>query len=147
MSAKLFKVGDKVRIKSNVQGGYQSNNCEFVYDMEKYKNSILTISEITARKTRYCIEEDDGRWFWDDGFLEPAKKNIFAESNAILLANGEVRLVHEDRLYLPNGTSIGIENYNERKHNFDSNFDVVEVHEKATGNYLFELSGKLIEEE
>lgn len=145
MSCSLYKPGDRVMISSSITAGDKFDNVEFVSSMTKYKGRILTIDRIFSRS--YNIMEDGGMWCWTDEFFEPFKKGIFYESNAILLANGEVRLVHEDRLYLPNGTSIGVENYNGRKHSFDNNFDIVEVHEKATGNYLFELSGKLIEEE
>ena len=147
MSAELFKPGDKVRIKKDIKGGSIINGCNFNSIMEKYKDKVLTIDSIVESGRRYFITEDNRDWYWDDGFFDQAKTTIFDENNVLLLANGEIRLVHEDRLYLPNGTSIGVENYNKRKHNYDSNFDIVEVHKKATGNYLFELSGELIEEE
>lgn len=147
MSAKLFKPEDKVRIKKDVGNGFNASGCNFISSMEEYKDKVLTIYRTIKSGNRYEIVEDHGRWVWDDEFFEPAKKNIFDESNVVLLANGEIRLVHEDRLYLPNYTSIGCEVYEGRKHSFDSNFDIVEVHEKATGNYLFELSGELIKEE
>ena len=146
MSANLFKVGDKVRIKSEIKEGSRFDRCTFVDSMMKYKDyKELIIHDSDGYY--YHLVEDGRRWSWTDEFFEPAKKDIFAEQNAILLANGEIRLVHEDRLYLPNGTSIGCEVYEGRKHSFDNNFDIVEVHEKATGNYLFELSGELIKED
>ena len=145
MSCSLYNPGDKVIISSSVKANDRYDGTLFTPEMESYKNKILTINQV--RPGYYLIDEDNKRWCWVDGFFVPAKKGVFDECNALLLANGEIRLVHEDRLYLPNGTSIGVENYNGRKHSFDNNFDIVEVHEKATGNYLFELSGKLIEEE
>lgn len=147
MGIELYRAGDKVRIYPDVFDGFEASNIMFVHKMEAYKDRILTIDRIDDWDEAYHIKEDDGRWLWVDEFFEPAKKNIFAEQNAILLANGEIRLVHEERLYLPDGTSIGCEVYEGRKHGFDSNFDIVEVHEKATGNYLFELSGELIKED
>jgi hypothetical protein len=142
MSANLFKEGDKVVVKERP---HKSERYSFVCDMSEWIGKTLTIHHIG--NDYYRVEEDNNRWYWEDAFFEPAKKNIFAEQNAILLANGEIRLVHEERLYLPDGTSIGCEVYEGRKHGFDSNFDIVEVHEKATGNYLFELSGELIKED
>ena len=145
MSCSLYKPGDKVMISPSVKANDRYDGTLFAPDMASYKNRILTIDKV--KLSYYLINEDNHRWCWIDEFLEPVNKGIFDECNALLLANGEIRLVHEDRLYLPNSTSIGVENYNGRKHSFDNNFDIVEVHEKATGNYLFELSGKLIEEE
>jgi hypothetical protein len=55
--------------------------------------------------------------------------------------------VHDNALYLPNGKFVEIENYTGRKHNFDENFDIIEVHRKPSSNYLFDLSGELIQEE
>lgn len=140
-----YKVGDKVRVGSEwCDGDESSQGCAFIDDMEIYSNRIVTIDKI--RDGFYRIVEDDGMWCWDEEFFEPVN-GVFVEDNVVLLRNGQMRIVHRDALYLPNGTCIEIENYTGRKHNFDENFDIVEVHRKATGNYKFDLSGELVQEE
>ena len=110
MSIGLYKPGDKVIIAPYIEKDKHYDDMFFAPQMEKYKGKILTIDSIKYDYYR-IVEDKNKRWCWVDEFFEPAKKNIFAESNAILLANGEIRLVHEERLYLPDGTSIGCEVY------------------------------------
>lgn len=141
-----YKVGDIVRVKSDIKEGFISERCNFASGMEKYRGDYVTIKRITNNRTRYHIEEDGECWYWVDDFFEDAHQT-FAENNVILLRNGQIRLVHNNALYLPNGKFIEIENYTDRKHNFDASFDIIEVHRKPSSNYLFDLSGELIQEE
>ena len=141
-----YKIGDKLRVKSDISVGFVSDECEFVGDMEEYRGCMMTVESISSNGRRYIMSEDSGDWYWVDDFFEDTNKT-FAESNVVVLKNGQVRLIHNNSLYLPNGTYIEAENYNDRKHNFDDNFDIIEVHRKSTGNYLFDLSGELVQEE
>lgn len=141
-----YKVGDIVRVRSDIEEGLIGDGCTFVGGMESYRGDYVTIKRITHNETRYRIEEDDGFWYWVDDFFEDAHQT-FEENNVVLLRNGQIRLVHDNALYLPNGRFIEIENYTDRKHNFDESFDIIEVHRKPSSNYLFDLSGELIQEE
>lgn len=142
----LYKVGDKVRIKCGLKNGdISSNGVNFVDIMENYCGKIATIRRVCTN-SKYEIEDEDYCWTWAEEWFE-ALNDTFLEGNVLLLKNGQVRLVHGNSIYLPNGTFIETENYTDRKHNFDDNFDIVEVHRRATGNYLFDLSGEIIQEE
>lgn len=143
----FYRAGDKVRIKRELKGGDESSDgVYFASGMEKYCGEIVTIRECTSIKyNRYSIERGAG-FTWAEEWFESINAT-FIEGNVLLLKNGQVRLVHGDGIYLPNGTFIETENYTDRKHNFDDNFDIVEVHRRATGNYLFDLSGEIIQEE
>lgn len=141
-----YKVGDKVLVRSDISAEDIYENCHFVDDMEQYRGQIMTIGRISESKRRYFLVEDEGVWCWVDEFFEDVNQTFF-ENNVVLLRNGQIRLVHNDALYLPNGKFIEIENYTDRKHNFDENFDIIEVHRKPSSNYLFDLSGELIQEE
>ena len=141
-----YKIGDKVRVRSDIEAEFTSDDCNFVEQMEKYRGQTMTIGSITDNQRRYLLIEDDDEWYWVDEFFEDANKT-FAENNVVLLRNGQIRLIHDNALYLPNGKFIEIENYTDRKHNFDENFDIIEVHRKPESNYLFDLSGELIQEE
>ena len=58
----MLKVGDKVKIKSNLVLGESYGNNSFILDMEDYKGKIVTINEI--RGEFYYIEEDEHKWGW-----------------------------------------------------------------------------------
>lgn len=144
-----YKVGDKVRIKCGLRDGCRaSDGVNFVSDMEKYCGRIDTIKKVIDYdfddRVRYVLEGNS--WKWSGEWFENIN-HVFFEGNVLLLRNGQIRLIHDNGLYLPNGTFIETENYTDRKHNFDDNFDIVEVHRRATGNYLFDLSGEIIQEE
>lgn len=141
-----YKVGDKVRVRTDIRSGFASDRCTFVDDMEMYRGMTVTIDYIIDESKRYHIKEDENCWYWVDDFFEEITK-VFYEGRVVLLRNGQIRLVHSNALYLPNGTFIEVENYNGRKHHFDDNFDIVEVHRQTTGNYKFDLSGELIQED
>ena len=140
-----YKEGDKVIVRRECRNGDNVNGVHFVYEMENYRGKVVTISSVCG-DNRYRIKEDSYNFTWVGEFFEPANAT-FVDDNVVLLRNGQIRLVYANALYLPNGTCIEAENYTERKHNFDENFDIVEVHRKATGNYKFDLSGELIQEE
>lgn len=142
-----YKVGDKVRVGEWYGGDRSTKGLNFAYDMEDYVGKIVTVSRISSEiDCEYKIEEDGGNFYWSEEFFEPADQT-FAEDNVLLLRNGQMRVVYEGALYLPNGTCIEIDNYTGRKHNFDENFDIVEAHRKSTSNYKFDMSGELIQEE
>lgn len=139
-----YKVGDNVMVVSDISCGDYRNAIYFASGMEDYRGNIVTIAEHDGES--YRIKEDGGYWTWAEGFFEDANET-FIENNVVLLKNGQIRLVHDNALYLPNGKFIEAENYTDRKHNFDENFDIIEVHRKPSSNYLFDLSGELIQEE
>lgn len=66
-----MKVGDKVRIKSNLRVGDVSNGIHFINDMEKYCGEIATISNIRGE----CFEIDKCGWNWSREWLEPVEDN------------------------------------------------------------------------
>ena len=144
-----YKIGDKVRVGDHWFDGDESDGTgvSFVHEMENYRGKIVTIKDIYSENRKiYDIEEDDQQFIWAEEFFEPANQ-VFITDNVVLLRNGQVRLVYQDALYLPNGTCIETENYTGRKHNFDENFDIVEVRRRSTSNYKFDMSGELIQEE
>lgn len=95
-----YKVGDKVRVRSDLQINRSYGAYTFVSEMSDYKGSVVAISE--AYLTCYCIEEDKGIWKWTDEMFEGlAEEELTAEEATKIL--GEICC--ENKCY--NGCPIG----------------------------------------
>lgn len=85
-----FKVGEKVKVKSNLEVGKRyDKDILFVNGMKQYKGKIVTIRKIY--NDRYRIEEDEiDEWFWAEDMLEPLN----------------AKLTKQELLNIPIGTKI-----------------------------------------
>lgn len=82
-----YKVGDKVRVRSDLQINRSYGAYAFVSEMSDYKGSVVAISEVYL--TCYCIEEDKGIWKWTDEMFEGlAEDELTAEEATKIL--GEI---------------------------------------------------------
>lgn len=84
-----YKVGDKVRVRSDlyddeIYGGYY-----FSDEMESYIGKIVTIT-LTGRdcgRDYYEIEEDNTKYAWTDEMFEPVEEELTAEEAIKVLAD------------------------------------------------------------
>lgn len=67
-----YKVGDKVRVKENLQEDVFYGKVPYAKMMEKYKGEVLTIDSIS--KNYYFVKEDYGKYKWTDEMLEPVEE-------------------------------------------------------------------------
>lgn len=70
-----FSVGDTVRIISKEPGLYLG----FVPEMEQYMGRTAFINAVDEYSTDYwiyCLDIDNGRWAWEDFWLEPAEDEL-----------------------------------------------------------------------
>lgn len=67
-----FKVGDKVRVREDLENDKIYGNYEFIKAMAYLKGEIITIKEIL--KSGYRIEED--YYTWTDEMLEEVEKEV-----------------------------------------------------------------------
>lgn len=65
-----YKVGDKVKVRSDLRVGKSYGEHTFVHDMFKFMGKIVTIE--SAREQGYRIEED--AYWWTDEMLEPVEE-------------------------------------------------------------------------
>ena len=65
-----YKVGDKVKVRSDLRVGNSYGEHAFVHDMSKFRGKIVTIE--SAWKQCYRIEED--AYWWTDEMLEPVEE-------------------------------------------------------------------------
>ena len=78
-----YKVGDKVRVRSDLEESETYGDQTFVKQMEKYKGKLVTISEEHPRF--YYIKEDkDENWCWTDEMFEPEEEMSAIEALEIL---------------------------------------------------------------
>lgn len=67
-----YKVGDKVRVKNNLQDDVFYGKVPYAKTMEKYKGEVLTIDSIS--KEYYFVKEDYGKFKWTDEMFEPVEE-------------------------------------------------------------------------
>lgn len=63
-----YKVGDKVRVRRDLQISTYYGAYTFVSGMNDYKGSVVTISKVYS--TYYCITEDIRTWMWTDEMFD-----------------------------------------------------------------------------
>ena len=74
-----YKVGDKVKVREDLQTNKDYNNCTCVEEMEEYKGVVATITKCFDTDIdddgAYEIDLDDGEWFWTDDMFERIANN------------------------------------------------------------------------
>ena len=75
-----YKVGDKVRVRTDLIVDKIYGADKFILSMCKFKGKICTIKEICDKC--YLFEEDDDEWYWTDEMLEDVSDNNVGEIKA-----------------------------------------------------------------
>lgn len=84
-----YKVGDKVRVRSDLQISRRYGTYMFASGMDDYKGSVVTISKAHQNLYFYCIDEDGGRWIWADEMFEGLAEDELTAEEAIKIL-GEI---------------------------------------------------------
>ena len=84
-----YKVGDKVRVRSDLQIGTQYGAYMFASGMVDYKGKVVTISAIDLNRLRYFIEEDGEGWRWTYEMFEGLVEDELTAEEAIKIL-GEI---------------------------------------------------------
>lgn len=77
-----YKVGDKVKVRSDLKENIRYGGQIFVRDMAVHCGKNVEISKVYD--DAYCIKESDREWFWTDEMFEPLDKMSAAEVIRIL---------------------------------------------------------------
>ena len=75
-----YKVGDKVKVRSDLRVGKSYGEHTFVHDMFKFMGKIVTIESVWEQG--YRIEED--AYWWTDEMLEPVEEMSAEEAIKVL---------------------------------------------------------------
>ena len=78
-----YKVGDKVRVRSDLKNDVSYGSQCTVEEMMDYKGNVVTISEVG--QTCYQIEGDEEGWSWTDEMLEGLAEDELTAEEAIIL--------------------------------------------------------------
>lgn len=68
-----YKIGDKVRVKSDLKSDTWYNSVLVNCTMVESRNEILTIEKIVGNK-EYRVEEN--QWLWGEDMFEPVEENV-----------------------------------------------------------------------
>lgn len=71
----MYKVGDKVKIREDLEVDKKYNELFFVKEMEEYKGKIATITRVSPIQHSYEIDIDDSDWCWTDDMLKTCINN------------------------------------------------------------------------
>ena len=74
----MFKVGDRVRVISEIDSHFHTVNRHFNQSMRQYCGKVVTITRISNIKEYYDIGEDYGRWCWNELCFEKKKINEYS---------------------------------------------------------------------
>lgn len=69
-----YKVGEKVRIRKDLETDKSYGEYKFLDTMERYKGKEATIKNVYSES--YSVDLDNQRWLWTDDMLEPAEATI-----------------------------------------------------------------------
>lgn len=63
-----YKVGDKVKVREDLVVDKEYGSDVFIEEMEQHKGKTATITLVCHDK--YCIDLDEGEWYWTDEMFE-----------------------------------------------------------------------------
>lgn len=91
-----YKVGDRVRIREDLQPNVEYEGYYFVPDMGDFKGEIATVIKVCG--DGYRINEDGGDWKWTDEMFEPVEftKKDLKPGDILTYRNGTRAHVEEN---------------------------------------------------
>lgn len=80
----LFKVGDRVRVKQDLQIGQgKPDKATVVESMLRHAGKTTIITD-TYKDFGYCVDCDNGEWAWTSEMLEPFPINYAPENKTVV---------------------------------------------------------------
>ena len=93
-----YKVGDKVKVKEDLEIGETYGGLTFSVQMREYRGQIVTIK--TADDDSYQIEEDELNWYWTEEMLEDVEEEKMTIGQVIdnLMNNPDIIIKNSTKL-------------------------------------------------
>lgn len=124
-----FKVGDKVRVRKDLEAYEEYGNFDFSESMEKYKGKIVTIKAINSDS--YFIGEDNGDYYWTDEMFEGLArftKSDLQRGDIVTDSDGDISVFDGEKLV---GSTLEIDYLNETLGTDDGDCQIVKVERPA----------------
>lgn len=142
-----YKIGDKVRIKSNliVDKTYKDENgVESVFvarSMLSYQNKNATIIGISEDETGYKIDLDGATWLWVYTMFE---EDALSDGYLVKLKNGKFCIYKNKTFYGKDGFKRQLRCYDKEtlKHKTVDELSVCEVYSDGDTNDVFSMQGR-----
>lgn len=77
-----YKVGDKVRVRSDLEKFEKYGGYTFTGEMNAYKGMTAAITKVNGNA--YAIDLDNKKWAWTDEMFEPVEEMSAVEATEIL---------------------------------------------------------------
>jgi hypothetical protein len=74
-----FEIGDRVRVRTDLEEESTYDTTEFDYDMVKYLGLVVTIAGTDDNDDTYLIEEDGHLSWWADEMFDELEIGVIAE--------------------------------------------------------------------
>lgn len=112
-----YKVGDKVRVRKDLEVGEYYDTEVFIPDMKKYSGKTMTVDAIISTG-RYKLKEG-GIWNWTDEMLEDAEDiTILVKNNKVIAKMGNkvgiAKCSPEDEFDIFTGAKLAIDRLEEK---------------------------------
>lgn len=136
-----YKVGDKVRVRKDLEEWKQYGYLTFTESMGKLRGNNVTIAKVLSDS--YLIVEDTGNFHWTEEMLESnkiIKKSDLQNGDIVTYRSGEKRIVNAKRNGLARIRNfddiwLSLDNYEEDLFDYDDkegDLDVVKVYRPET---------------
>lgn len=135
-----YKVGDKVRVRSDLEAGKGYGNDVFTKEMKEFKSKIVTIERVIS--DGYRIKEDYHKLSWTEEMflLATFTKSDLKTGHVVEYRNGKRRMVVKAVLINGNGNaSENLSSYtDDLKHECMAKSDICKVYE-VNSNFCGDL--------
>lgn len=132
-----YKVGNRVRVRKDLEKGKCYDNCLVVSDMAELAGEIVTISQVKEDTKRYSVKEDC-IWAWSEEMFEELvtfTKADLRDGDVVTTREGEKDIFHDGHF-----TKYNIDCYNDDLTDVDSDkeYDIVKVERPIKLETIFE---------
>ena len=137
-----FKVGDKVRIKKDLDSR-KRYEISVVSEMEAYKGKIAEI--VRVRDDNSCaLDIDTGRWFWSDDTFELVEEKKFTKAD--LKHGDKCTLKNGDVVFVDKTSNYGFDSIDKQLRFFYDDVSIVKVERPIKYETMFERKEEILDE-
>ena len=103
---KMYKVGDKVKVKDGLKAGCYYDYMPFFNEMKQFSGKVVEISYVSSvHHNRFCIKEDGERYIWTAEMFESIYNPMPKLETGMFVVNrcGDVGIVADNLIVYKDG--------------------------------------------